>query len=47
MTDPAPCCFASEPSRWTILVHGGAGDLAGDRVNDHAIGCAAAVHFDG
>src|SRR5438045_5397562 len=35
--------FARGPSRWVVLVHGGAGDLDGDRVPAHAAGCLAAA----
>jgi beta-aspartyl-peptidase (threonine type) len=35
--------FARGPSRWVILVHGGAGDIDGERIPAHAAGCLAAA----
>ncbi|MGZ3452639.1 MAG: isoaspartyl peptidase/L-asparaginase family protein [Polyangiales bacterium] len=31
------------PARWVILVHGGAGDIPAEKVQDHAAGCARAA----
>lgn len=35
--------WGSSPSRWAILVHGGAGDVAPDRVALHVAGCERAA----
>jgi beta-aspartyl-peptidase (threonine type) len=31
------------PARWSILVHGGAGDVSAERVRHHVVGCERAV----
>jgi beta-aspartyl-peptidase (threonine type) len=45
MSGPSPSTFARGPSRWVILVHGGAGDIDGERVPAHAAGCLAAAEL--
>ena len=45
MSGPSPQTFARGPSRWVILVHGGAGDLDGERIPAHAAGCLAAAEI--
>jgi len=35
--------IASDRPRWAVLVHGGAGDIPDDRVNEHREGCRLAV----
>ncbi|MCL2448918.1 MAG: isoaspartyl peptidase/L-asparaginase, partial [Polyangiaceae bacterium] len=35
--------WGADGGAWSVLVHGGAGDLAGDRVERHAEGCRAAA----
>jgi beta-aspartyl-peptidase (threonine type) len=40
---PTPTSRAFGPSRWTVLVHGGAGDLRPERKAHHAEGCARAA----
>ena len=39
----SPQTFSRGPARWVILVHGGAGDLDGERIPAHAAGCLAAA----
>lgn len=41
--ESGPKSIERGPSRWVILVHGGAGDIDGSRVPAHAAGCLAAA----
>ena len=43
MSDERPALHEWASSRWVILVHGGAGDLDGERIGAHAAGCLAAA----
>jgi len=43
MTEPTPASAIFPPSRWVVLVHGGAGDVPAERRTVHAEGCARAA----
>lgn len=42
-SDPVTGTWGSGPARWSILVHGGAGDVRADAVGAHVAGCERAA----